>query len=83
MEEDKQMQDETVKKQYRIRIAEQETEVFLYPDSGSRLEKKSSYGRRKSYGKTLASILKEDYMETTKLSVQVGEPPGNNCCFIR
>lgn len=80
MEEDKQMQDETVKKQYRIKIAEQETEVFLYPDSGTRLGKKSPSDRRKSYGSTLASILKEDYMESNKLSVQIGEAPGRSRC---
>ncbi|CAI2367461.1 unnamed protein product [Moneuplotes crassus] len=61
MEEDKEMEIQEQLKQERVKMANEETEVYLYGDNEKDSHSKVSE-RRKSQGQGLASFLKENYM---------------------
>lgn len=74
MEEEKHMHvDES--KQQRIKLAMEETEVFLYPET-EKTKAKQLADRRKSYGLSLASVLKENYLGEFKDAQCLGENIG-------
>lgn len=74
MEEEKHMHRDE-RKQERIKLALEETEVFLYPET-EKTKTKTIPDRRKSYGLSLASILKENYLGEFKDVQYLGENLG-------
>jgi hypothetical protein len=74
MEEEKHIQVDE-RKWERIKMALAETEVYLYPENDKQ-KAKTVPDRRKSFGLSLASILKEDYLGEFQDVKDFGENQG-------